>query len=273
MPPAARARSRWPIVAGADDELGPALGCRPGHPEDRGAGLVLRDRQPARAFDRVEPVGAVAAHPGEHDRHAVRAGAGRDAAQQYVRGRPMRPGMLARVEHEPAGAVERQVGTRRARPRSPARLRPAPASRTGSGTWSSSQRAKPSMKPGAMCCTTRIGIANVGRDLGENGGERLRSAGRGADPDHRGAPRRHRGCPRVRRFRPRTRVVEHADAAEQLDALAERSRGVSVGIAEVERVLRAPPRARRLRAHASAVSDPRSTSPARHEDRDRAVRS
>ena len=55
-------------------------------------------------------------------------------------------------------AVEQQVGALGRDPDARRRSRRAAASRTGSGTWSSSHRAKPSMKPLAMCWTTRIGI-------------------------------------------------------------------------------------------------------------------
>ena len=156
------ARSRRPIVAGARTSSAPALGRRPGHPEDGGARLVLGDRQPAGASDRAEPVGAVAAHArsARPRRRRAPAPAARLRSRTSADG-PVRPGGVARVEHEPAGAVERQVGVlgrdpdrparrarrrraaraaapgRRASARSPRRSRRRCAGRRGSGSGTS----------------------------------------------------------------------------------------------------------------------------------------
>ena len=87
----------------------------------------------------------------------------RDRPRRCAAARPptgrCEPGVGAVVEPEPPGRRRARDARPRAPPRSPGRRGPAPASRTGSGTWSSSQRAKPSVKPRVMCWTTRIGIA------------------------------------------------------------------------------------------------------------------
>ena len=69
----------------------------------------------------------------------------------------------------------------------------------------------------------------AGGDAGEERGERVRAAGRGADPDHGAARRRwdRGGAPAVQA---RAGMSDHVRAAEQLDAAAKRDRGVAVGI-------------------------------------------
>ena len=105
----------------------------------------------------------------------------------------------------------------------PGPARPGTASRTGSGTWSSSQRAKPSVKPRGDVLDDEDRDRERRPAARRAPGERRRAADRRADPDHRGGARRAeaaRGVP-VPAQRA-ARVAQDRDAAEQLHALAER---------------------------------------------------
>ena len=253
-------RSRWPIAAGGRTSCAPRSAAFLGMPytvELASSWAIVSP--PARctsprpsAPSRPMPVSTTATPPAPATVAMLRS---RTSA-----GRPVRPGVVAVSRVSCPRAVERQMsalgsdpdpGPHRARGRRAARAA-APGRR--------SQRAKPSTNPLAMCCTTRIGTANVGRDLGEHVRERLRAAGRGADADDRAASR-SRGARRPPVAQPGARVVDHRDAAEHLQPPAEcaarRRRRDRGGRGRPWRALRA----RRPRAPRAPSAEPGSTPP------------
>ncbi len=184
-----------------------------------------------------------------------------DAAQQDVAGGTMRAGVAALVEPQRARAAERQMRalgrdpdprSERARSR-----RGAPSAVPGRrASWRSPRRSRPR-------CAARRGSGSGSR-RGSRRGRRRAPAGRHgrADADDRGRARRGRGVRVGAPAEAGARVAQDPDAAEHLDAPAERARVGAGGIAKVdaslERTSSAP-----AASDASAGLEPRSAPPAR----------
>ena len=256
-------------VAHRASAAAPARSCSGRRRSPRSAGSAPRRASPPHAACRTRPrsprPGRSSARPprgrrrarlrrrgpsrsGRRRRRRSRRGAAMLASRTSADGR-CSPARRRAVEHEPAsGPSTRSAPSGAIGHAGRSSLRPRRAG-PAAGTVASSQRARPSMKPVAMCWTTRIGIGKVGGDAGEDVGEGVRTAGRGADPDHGACAARAglavRGAAAVQ---PGARMADHVHAAEQLDPAAKSDRGRAVGIAQVE----IPPcgwrRARRRRA-------------------------
>ena len=114
-------------------------------------------------------------------RAAGRGGAGERRVHPGHVELPVRRGRAARPADPGRARCSGRPGRRARRPAAAGGR--AWAITTGSGDSPSSQVARPSTKPSAMCCTTSTGTGQVGRQVGEDRGQRGRAAGRGADDD------------------------------------------------------------------------------------------